>query len=144
MARAKARVWPGLSCVCRVRSSSFAEGFHPHVLHHLPIVELGTGLKGRIPDSGFGSFLTLADTNPESPRRNLKRFRGGLVIKAHRLLYHSTLGLRVIKRREKKPGSPPGMGWSPSLKPIQPYSGLQRGSLNGCVGTCRTSPLRPS
>ena len=28
--------------------------------------------------------------------------RGGLVFKAHRLLYHSTLGLRVIKRKEKK------------------------------------------
>ena len=26
---------------------------------------------------------------------------GGLVFKAHRLLYHSTLGLRVIKKREK-------------------------------------------
>ena len=28
----------------------------------------------------------------------MKRFRGGLVFKAHRLVYHSTLGLRVIKR----------------------------------------------
>ena len=34
----------------------------------------------------------------------MKRFRGGLVFKVHRLLYHSTLGLRVIKkkRRERK------------------------------------------
>ena len=32
-------------------------------------------------------------------RRNVKRFRGGLVFKAHRLLYHSTLGLRVIKTK---------------------------------------------
>ena len=30
-------------------------------------------------------------------RRNVKRFRGGLVFKAHRLVYHSTLGSRVIK-----------------------------------------------
>ena len=29
------------------------------------------------------------------------RFRGGLVCKAHRLLYHSTLGLRVIKKRRE-------------------------------------------
>jgi len=29
------------------------------------------------------------------------RFRGGLVFKAHRLLYHSTLGLRVIKKKKK-------------------------------------------
>ena len=31
----------------------------------------------------------------------MKRFRGGLVFKAHRLVYHATLGLRVIKKREK-------------------------------------------
>ena len=29
----------------------------------------------------------------------MQRFRGGLVFKTHRLLYHSTLGLRVIKKR---------------------------------------------
>ena len=32
--------------------------------------------------------------------RNVKRFRGGLVFKAHRLLYLSTLGLRVIKKKD--------------------------------------------
>jgi hypothetical protein len=32
-------------------------------------------------------------------QRNAKRFRGGLVIKAHRLLYHSTLGLRVMNKK---------------------------------------------
>jgi hypothetical protein len=31
-----------------------------------------------------------------------ERFRGGLVFKAHRLLYHSTLDSRVIKRKKKK------------------------------------------
>jgi len=34
----------------------------------------------------------------------LKRFRGGLVFKAHRLLYHTALGLRVIKKRRGRPG----------------------------------------
>ena len=29
----------------------------------------------------------------------MKRFRGGPVFKAHRLVYHSTLGLRVIKKK---------------------------------------------
>jgi len=29
----------------------------------------------------------------------VQRFRGGLVFKAHRLLYHSTLGSRVIKKK---------------------------------------------
>ena len=32
--------------------------------------------------------------------RNVQRFRGGLVFKAHRLLYHSTLGLRVKKKKK--------------------------------------------
>jgi len=43
-------------------------------------------------------------------RRNRRRRRGrrggniggGLVFKAHRLLFHSTLGLRVIKKKKKK------------------------------------------
>ena len=34
-------------------------------------------------------------------RRNVERFRGGIVWKAHRLLYHSTLGTRVIKKNKK-------------------------------------------
>jgi len=34
--------------------------------------------------------------------RNVKRFRDGLVFKAHRLLYHSHLGLRVIKKKRRK------------------------------------------
>jgi len=34
--------------------------------------------------------------------QNVQRFRGGLVCKAHRLLYHSTLGLSVIQKKKKK------------------------------------------
>ena len=34
-------------------------------------------------------------------RRMVKRFRGGLVFKAHRLVYHPTLGLRVIKKKKR-------------------------------------------
>jgi len=33
--------------------------------------------------------------------RNVQRFRGGLVFKAHRLLYHSTLALRVITKKKR-------------------------------------------
>jgi len=33
--------------------------------------------------------------------RNVQRFQGGHVFKAHRLLYPSTLGLRVIKKKTK-------------------------------------------
>ena len=51
-------------------------------------------------------------------RRTVKRFRGGFVFKAHRLLYHSTLGSIVMKKKKKKwnvhrepgPESGPGYG----------------------------------
>jgi hypothetical protein len=33
----------------------------------------------------------------------VERFRGELVLKAHGLLYHSTLGSRLIKKRKKYP-----------------------------------------
>ena len=33
----------------------------------------------------------------------MKRFRGGIVFEAHRLVYHSTLGLRVIKKKREDP-----------------------------------------
>jgi len=43
--------------------------------------------------------LERADTS--QPRRhNVQRFRGGLVFKAHKLVYHSTLGSRVIKKKK--------------------------------------------
>ena len=41
------------------------------------------------------------DDGIQSDMHNVKRFRGGLVFKAHRLLYHSTLGSRVIKKKKK-------------------------------------------
>ena len=31
--------------------------------------------------------------------RNVKRFRGGIVFKAHRLVYHSTLSSRATKKQ---------------------------------------------
>ena len=43
-------------------------------------------------------------------RRNVQRFRGGLVSKAHRFLYHSTLGSRIIKKRREAPASRPNRG----------------------------------
>ena len=33
--------------------------------------------------------------------KNAERFRGGLIFKAHGLLYHSTPGMRVIKKKKK-------------------------------------------
>ena len=37
------------------------------------------------------------------PHRNVPWFRGGLVFKAHRLVYHSTLGSSVIKKKRRTP-----------------------------------------
>ena len=34
-------------------------------------------------------------------RRNVKRFRGGLIFKAHKLLYRSAIGL-IVKKKKKK------------------------------------------
>ena len=38
----------------------------------------------------------------------MKRFRRGLIFKARRLLYHSTLGSRVIKKKKRFRPAPPG------------------------------------
>ena len=35
---------------------------------------------------------------------NVQRFRGWLVFKAHRLLYHSSRGFRVIKKKRREGG----------------------------------------
>ena len=35
-------------------------------------------------------------------RRNVKRFRGRLVFKTHRRVYHSTLGSSVTKKKKKR------------------------------------------
>ena len=35
---------------------------------------------------------------PDQIHSSVQRFRGGLVLKAHKLLYHSTLGLRVVNK----------------------------------------------
>ena len=48
----------------------------------------------------LGERNASAGINSARTCRNVKRFRGGLVFKAHRLLYHSTLGWRVIKKKE--------------------------------------------
>jgi len=52
-----------------------------------------------------GDEATRLEHQEVHPRQHphLIRFRGGLVFEAHRLVYHSTLGLRVIKKRREAP-----------------------------------------
>ena len=62
-----------------------------------------SGLRVKIPElkaQGLGSGLRVSGGG-RLLHRNVQRFRGGLVCKAHRLLYHSTLGLRVITKKKK-------------------------------------------
>ena len=60
----------------------------------------GRFLMGEVPLYGcWGCLISRLESSKEDEqllRINVKRFRGGLVFKAHRLLHHSTLGLRVI------------------------------------------------
>ena len=61
-----------------------------------------------------------------SLRRNLKRFRGGLIFKPDRLLHHSTLGLRVMEKKKKvgeaKMLTFPCVSFSGNLLPESRYS----------------------
>ena len=51
------------------------------------------------------------------PRKIVKRFRGGLVSKAHGLLYHSNLGSRAIKNKRTLQGAGVSClcGWDKSV-----------------------------
>ena len=67
----------------------------------------------------------LAHKKPHTPRTTiwddvmqLRRFQGGLVFKAHRLLYHSPLGLRVIKKKNKVES---GGGVQARIRGLQAY-----------------------
>ena len=70
--------------------------------------------------AGFGVWSTSMSEN-KLLSRNVERFQRGLVFKAHRLLYHSTLDWRVIKKEKylnapaprdlAPPGSTRGLGW---------------------------------
>ena len=68
---------------------------------------------------------------------DLLRVQGGLVFKAHRLVYHSTLGLRVIKKKNKKKG---GTRWCRDLSNLEPYATSQTMSRSaagiGGIGIC--------
>jgi len=52
----------------------------------------------------ISSGVGMVEDKTQLLSRNVQRFRGGLVFQAHRLLYHSTLGLKVMKKKEEKRG----------------------------------------
>jgi len=64
-----------------------------------------TALSDRTDEGGPRGPLALAyaaagRSRPACCARNFAWFRRGLVFKAHRLVYHSILGLRVIKKKK--------------------------------------------
>ena len=62
----------------------------------------------------------------------VKRFRGGLVVKSHKLLYHSALGLRVMKKKKKfRWGGGGGSAYVARKFP------LGRGLMRGWVFSCK-------
>ena len=61
-----------------------------HMRQSRPDSGLGFTVKARKPFEGVSSSL---GSGPA-------RFQGGFVSKAHRLVYHSTLGSRIIKKNE--------------------------------------------
>jgi len=56
-----------------------------------------TTLRAHHPSSFIDDFALIINAV-----KNVKRFPGGLVFKARRLLCHSTLVLRVIKKKKKR------------------------------------------
>ena len=78
--------------------------------------------------------------------RVVQRFRGGLVFKAHRLLHHSTLGLRVIKKKKKVVIGPrqirgPTSAWR--LREIAEFYDSKRPCVNLHVGPFDEKSHRP-
>jgi len=76
--------------------------------------------------------------------QSTERFRGGLVFKAQRLVYHSTLGFRVIKKKKNSqlsrtrfaPGMSQGLqGYLAHKKPPPPRT-LQYAYSRGCHRGC--------
>jgi len=60
-----------------------------------------TNRKPDSPKSGTRKPKIDTQTSEQLLRRKVKRIRGGLVFKAYRLVYHSTLGWRVIQKNRR-------------------------------------------
>ena len=60
----------------------------------------------------------------QSTLQNVRRFRGGLVFKSHGLLYHSTLGLRCIKKK-KSTGGATGVPWRGQIRAASSFEDIR-------------------
>ena len=75
---------------------------HQHLLPSFPVPFMCTGFtdSGQPPGPGHALKTHELTVRVSLLHHTPERFRGGLVFKAHRLLYHSTLGSRVIKKEQ--------------------------------------------
>ena len=95
----------GLSSASRLSPPALSqEGDAPFIYYRSGRNPAGFGfhfLNGecRVSTKGFGKWPEC--TQPYQAAEDGIKFRGGLVFKAHRLMYHSTLGLRVIKKKRR-------------------------------------------
>ena len=80
----------------RVGASAFQPfcEHHSNAIHWTPILACS---------QGHSMALTVLYVSRSPDSGGVKQFRGGLEFKPHRLLYHSTLGLRVRKKKTKTP-----------------------------------------
>jgi len=71
-------------------------------------------------------------------------FRGGLVFQAHRLLYHSSLGLRVIKKKKKVCGECNGLGlWRVRFRQPKHHASTEHLSVDAIEGSSTETPKAP-
>ena len=98
------RFWPRLSRMCRIRSAAWQnvgeEGLS-YIMYSFTSFWKSTSPQTHcslLPIETYCSPLPIGSDTRCSTEEG--RFRGGLVFKAHRLVFHSTLGSKVIKQAE--------------------------------------------
>ena len=78
-------------------------GFRRHAYGRLSFSDTSLDGGGQLVGTDGLSIDVSFSISEQLLRRNVKRFRGGLASKAHRLVYHSTLGWIVIQKEEVMP-----------------------------------------
>ena len=73
-------------------------------------------------------------------RRDVKRFRGGLVFKAHTLLCHSTLGFRVIEKKKSTRLSHQVHPWGGAALKRSPQTATSKVSTGASKCFCQARP----
>ena len=76
------------------------------MLMHAGIQRMQHDLRRLAWDEFIGTLKVQFSISEQLHYRIVQRFQGGLVFQADRLVYHSTLGSRVMKKKKKPPRPP--------------------------------------